>query len=111
MKKIILILTMTMMVFALALGAAYAADVAGSAPMNGITTFSKLPLALDDGAIEHTGGWVAMSEPAENYVESSGAGGLREDKLLDNGITYFEILPERGYEAGSVVENGITVFD
>ncbi len=110
MKKTMVLLAVA--VFTLTLGiAAFAAEE----PVlnNGITVFSTMPVAPDDGAIGLATGPKGMQE---SEYSGEAAGGLREDKLPSNGITYFgsaPAAPERTVpESGDNAEpyNGITVF-
>jgi len=74
---------------------------------NGITAFK--PVSNDDGSI-----LVSSSAAGIDVMAGSAAGGLRPDKKLYNGITYFDAkAPGDSYSkwTGRHIANGITLFD
>ncbi|HUJ18315.1 MAG TPA: hypothetical protein VL197_10025 [Nitrospirota bacterium] len=107
MKKTILILTVMALALAFAVTYVDAAEVSKDWPSNGITVFSTGVVALDDAAILPMQAHV----DSDMYLEGSAAGGLREEKPLSNGVTYFEMTRPAGDEhPGKFIDNGITAF-
>jgi hypothetical protein len=56
---------------------------------------------------------LTQAKDQDRSVEGMSAGGLREEKLVDNGITYFEQVAPVVHEAAPArtIENGVTVFE
>ncbi len=99
----------TLALLSLAVFAVVLAPTVAPAAENGITLFAIGPVALDNGAVA-----VASSDVWEgSSMEGTSAGGLREDRVVYNGITDFgSKLPAGTYEEGPGMDihNGITLF-
>ena len=93
MKKILALVAV--LILALAIGA-WAMELG-----NGITY-------TDDNAV------LTKAPDQDRSVEGMSAGGLREEKLVENGITYFEKAAPVSHETAEapapVISNGITAF-